>query len=203
MNRHNKSFEKSKNFGSAIKRLLKELSRYRIVIIIAIILAIASSILSIIAPDKLSELTDKISEGLIVKKDNMSKITNTITASFQNMNVTELLTSEQVSNEDKTILINIISSIEKGDKTQSINNFSKLSNELLNEILKRFTIDGNEINIEDQVKYLMILNTLDENSTPNELYKKIDEMPLSIQKSIKPSMNLDKIKTIVIIIAII
>lgn len=203
MPKHNKSFEKPKNFGTAIKRLLKELSRFRIVITIAVILAIASSILSIIAPDKLSELTDRISEGLIVKKDNMAEISNTITSNFQNLHIAELLASETVSNDDKAILINVISSMEKGDKSLSINYFSELSNELLSEILETFTIDGNEINTEDQVKYLMIINTLDENSTPNELYKKIDEMPLSIQKSIKPFMNLDAIKTIVITIAII
>ncbi len=57
--------EKAKNFKSAIKRLLKELKRYRILIIIALILAILSSMLSIFAPNKLSDLTDEIQKGLI------------------------------------------------------------------------------------------------------------------------------------------
>ena len=57
--------EKAKDFKSAIKRLFKELKGFRKLITIALILAILSSILSISAPNKLSELTDKISEGLV------------------------------------------------------------------------------------------------------------------------------------------
>lgn len=57
--------EKAKDFKSAIKRLLKELRGFRKLMIIAVILAIFSAILSIAAPNQLSKLTDKISAGLM------------------------------------------------------------------------------------------------------------------------------------------
>lgn len=57
--------EKAKDFKSAIKRLFKELKGFRKLITVALILAILSAVLSISAPNKLSELTDKISEGLM------------------------------------------------------------------------------------------------------------------------------------------
>lgn len=57
--------EKAKDFKSAIKRLFKELKGFRRLITVALILAILSAVLSISAPNKLSELTDKISEGLM------------------------------------------------------------------------------------------------------------------------------------------
>lgn len=56
--------EKAKDFKSAISRLFKELKSYKVTIIIAIILAVGSSILSILAPNKLSDLTDEIQAGL-------------------------------------------------------------------------------------------------------------------------------------------
>lgn len=56
--------EKAKDFKSAIKRLFKELKGFKIVIAVAIILAILSAVLSIVAPDQLSNLTDEISAGL-------------------------------------------------------------------------------------------------------------------------------------------
>ena len=56
--------EKAKDFKSAIKRLFGELKGFRKLIIVALILAIFSAVLSISAPNKLSELTNKISEGL-------------------------------------------------------------------------------------------------------------------------------------------
>ncbi len=61
--------EKAKDFKGAIKRLFKELKPFRILIITALILATLGSILSLVAPNKLSELTDTISAGLIVTKD--------------------------------------------------------------------------------------------------------------------------------------
>ena len=66
--------EKAKDFKGATKRLFKELEKQKILVIIAIILAIISAGISILAPDRLSSLTDKISEGLMVDKDGLQII---------------------------------------------------------------------------------------------------------------------------------
>ncbi len=65
--------EKAKDFKGAIKRLFKELSGFRWLIVISFILAILGAVLSIIAPDILSSLTDEIQKGLIGSMD-MGKI---------------------------------------------------------------------------------------------------------------------------------
>ncbi|OKZ56243.1 MAG: ABC transporter [Clostridium sp. 26_21] len=62
--------EKAKDFKSAVKRLIKELGKFKILIIIALILAIAGAVLSISAPDRLSKLTDEIQAGIIPKMEN-------------------------------------------------------------------------------------------------------------------------------------
>ncbi|MFQ9501889.1 MAG: ABC transporter ATP-binding protein [Clostridia bacterium] len=62
--------EKAKDFKSAVKRLVKELGKFKILIIIALILAIAGAVLSISAPDRLSKLTDEIQAGIIPKMEN-------------------------------------------------------------------------------------------------------------------------------------
>ena len=62
--------EKAKDFKSAVKRLVKELGKFKILIIIALILAIAGAVLSISAPDRLSKLTDEIQAGIISKMEN-------------------------------------------------------------------------------------------------------------------------------------
>ena len=56
--------EKSKNFGAAITRLIKELKNYRAKIIISTTVAITSTAIAIISPSFLSDLTDTISAGL-------------------------------------------------------------------------------------------------------------------------------------------
>lgn len=61
--------DKAKDFKGAMKRLFSELKPFKILIFIAIVLAILGSIMSIIAPNKLSDLTDEISKGLMGPMD--------------------------------------------------------------------------------------------------------------------------------------
>ena len=62
--------EKAKDFKSAVKRLLKELGKFKILIVIALVLAVAGAVLSISAPDRLSKLTDEIQAGIVPKVEN-------------------------------------------------------------------------------------------------------------------------------------
>ena len=66
--------EKPKDFKFATKRLIKELSKYKVLIVISLILAVVSAVISIVAPNKLSAMTDKITEGLMGTMD-MNAIT--------------------------------------------------------------------------------------------------------------------------------
>ena len=52
--------EKAKDFKGAMKRLFKELKSFRVLIAISLVLAILGAVLSIIAPNILSDLTDEI-----------------------------------------------------------------------------------------------------------------------------------------------
>lgn len=61
--------EKAKDFKGATKRLLKELNKFKVLITLSLVLAALGAILSISAPNQLSKLTDKISEGLVAPMD--------------------------------------------------------------------------------------------------------------------------------------
>ncbi len=58
------SAEKPKDLKKAIKDMIKYLNKYLPIIIVALVLAALSSVLSIIGPNHLSDLTDVITEGL-------------------------------------------------------------------------------------------------------------------------------------------
>ena len=83
-NRNNKANpnDKANNFSQSIKRLFSELKRFHFLIIISLILASLSSILSIVAPDQLSNLTDTISNGLVVNTKNLEEISTTVMQSL-------------------------------------------------------------------------------------------------------------------------
>ena len=64
------SLEKSKDFKGSMRRLIKSLSNWKVLMYTSLILAMISAILSLISPNKLSVLTDEITLGI---KPNISE----------------------------------------------------------------------------------------------------------------------------------
>ena len=122
--------EKAKDFKGAIKRLISELNVYKIFIIIAFTLAILGSILSILAPNRLSDLTDEISKGLVINQNNMEILTKKATQNLSEENLKEILPEILSPNlkEENIQKIMLDKNILKEDKE----NFTKILNELQN-----------------------------------------------------------------------
>ena len=70
---HTRIAEKPKNFSESMKKLFTKLKDFKISMLIAIILAALSSILTIIGPNRISDMTDEIAKGLLGPID-MDKI---------------------------------------------------------------------------------------------------------------------------------
>ena len=86
MPRPNRDVSKAKDFKGAIKRLLQELSDFKKLIIISLVLAALGAMLTIVTPNILSDLTDEISKGLVLNKDNFLKLTKEVTSSLNEEN---------------------------------------------------------------------------------------------------------------------
>ena len=190
--------DKSKDFVGSMKRLFKELKSFQILIAMALIFAILSSVLSIAAPNKLSKLTDTISEGLIVNVDEMQEISKKTTNNLQNINPQEIMKSTNLSVEEKT---NFMMVMQSSDKANMLDNLAKLSDNTLELIFKEFTINNQKISSIDQLKFLQLASTIKDKKDAKALYKKIDKMPKSIRKVIEPSMNMARIKKISLFLA--
>src|SRR5574344_373359 len=79
--------EKPKDLKVATSKLLKYLHNFMPFIIVALVLSCLSSVFSIVGPNKLSDLTDYISKGLIVNTDNITKISKSITDDLTEENI--------------------------------------------------------------------------------------------------------------------
>ena len=125
--------DKAKDFKKAIGRLFKELKDFKVLIFLSLILAVLGAILSILAPNKLSDLTDKISNGLVVNTSNMKKITTSITNSLNeeelqtkipkilDMNlssnsVKEIMASSTITNDEKKQFQEFLESMNTSDQ---------------------------------------------------------------------------------------
>lgn len=259
--RGNNTGEKPKNFKIAITRIIKELKSFKVLVVISLILAGLSSVISIMAPDRLSQMTDEISKGLVVNSENLetltTKITNNINedkltniipkiinADLSSENIQKILTSDKISSEEKEQFKNkllsstynnqmdmfkdilslsdnllellfketsynkiIISSTEQIEFLKTINNLQNEENKnisiptsIANILLEQIEIDNIPINPTEQAQFINEMSSLNKDTNVNILYSKIDSMPDNIQKVLKPKMNIDKIKSIALVL---
>ena len=190
--------DKSKDFVGSMKRLFKELKSFQILIAMALIFAVLSSILSIAAPNKLSKLTDTISEGIVVNSRNLEEVSERTKINLQNIKVDEILQSEDLTIEEKQDFLNALQFSSEDD---IVSNLSKLSDNTLKMIFKEFTVKNQKITTSDQIKFLEVASTVKDTSDVKALYKKIDEMPKDIKKVVVPIMDMTKIKKISLFLA--
>ena len=94
--------EKAKDFGKTIKRMIVEMKAFYALIIVAMIMSIAGSVLSVIAPDKLANITDEIAAGLVLDRE---KVIKTATELMQNPTSSSEIDGVTVSPEDKTVFV--------------------------------------------------------------------------------------------------
>jgi ATP-binding cassette subfamily B protein len=107
--------EKSKDFKGSIKRLFKSLDNWRYLVIISLILACLSAILALIAPNKLSNLTDTITLGL---QPNISEEI-----------INDIVNNPEISGEDKQLFTELITDT-KDSKNIDMNNILKRVDDL-------------------------------------------------------------------------
>jgi ATP-binding cassette subfamily B multidrug efflux pump len=248
--------EKPKDFMGSIKKLMKSLSSFKVLIFIALVLAALSSILSLIAPNKLSDLTDEITMGITINTSNMKELEEDLTKNISDIgnilgiNLDEKMiyrvNSYGISSEDKIKFNDTLKSISsnqelilkyfselpdsvldiiigdsiyndiyisKEDKITTIRAFSDIDvdNKKFNGIssfpdsMKKAlfpdtVIDGIEISTDDKVEFITLMAGSDSSSV-NEMYKVMENLPISVQKVIGPKMDMDKIKSIAILLA--
>ena len=132
MPRPNREVTKAKDFKGAIKRLLKELSGFKKLIIISLVLAALGAILTIVTPNILSDLTDEISKGLVLNKDNFQKLTKEVTSSLNEESISKVIDFSE-KNIGKVM---ISSNIPKDDLMKFQEIMAKLNDETNNKTFK-------------------------------------------------------------------
>lgn len=132
--------EKAKDFKSATKRLFKELKNFKVVILFALILAMMGAILTISAPDKLSELTDEISEGLVINKANMEEL---ISEMKESLGTKELeIDGQKISIEDQQECISKLGNItDKNDMNQIYKSIDEMPDSIKNVLKPAMNMD--------------------------------------------------------------
>lgn len=159
---NNGNVGKAKDFKGSIKRLVKELNQFKFLLIISLVLAVFGAILTIFTPNILSNLTDKIKDGLVVNADNITlifdkisenvdkdKLVNVIKYDLSDKNIDKIMELDYINDSDKDIFNEFISSKDK--------NIFDLPVSILNEIL----VDNDNISVSDQISFINIIKSND------------------------------------------
>lgn len=248
--------EKPKDFMGSIKKLMKSLSSFKVLIFIALVLAALSSILSLIAPNKLSDLTDEITKGITINTSNMKELEEDLTKNISDIgnilginldekiiyrvnssgissedkikfndtlksissnqelilkyfselpdSVLDIIIGDStyndiyISKEDKITTIRVFSDIDVDNK--KFNGISSFPDSMKKALFPDTVIDGIEISTDDKVEFITLMAGSDSSSV-NEMYKVMENLPISVQKVIGPKMDMDKINSIAILLA--
>ena len=192
--------EKPEDFALSIKKLMKSLSSFKILIFVAVILAALSSILSLVAPNKLSDLTDEISRGITINTTNMKELEDDLTSnvseigSILDINIDEntiyMVNTSNISDDDKALFNDTIKKI-SDDEDNAISVFCELPRSVLDIIVSDSTYNDIYISKEDKVNAILAFRDID---VSNRNYTGINKLPDSIKMALFPSTNIDGVE---------
>lgn len=182
------AMEQAKDFSGAIKRLFRELKPFHILIVISLILAALGSILSITAPDKLADLTNTISDGLVIKSDNLTELSNHITEKLSEESLKEklpavlnvqlnektiasILTDSSIDSEDKARFQEFLNKSKTMEAMDMMSAMGKLSPAILNKVLPDSTYESLKITSEEKQELLSSMENKNHISLSSNLQK--------------------------------
>lgn len=192
--------EKPEDFALSIKRLLWSLRDFKVLIFVALILAALSSVLSLVAPNKLSDLTDEISRGITINTTNMRELEDDLTSnvseigSILDINIDEntiyMVNTSNISDDDKSLFNDTIKKI-SDDEDNAISVFCELPRSVLDIIVSDSTYNDIYISKEDKVNAILAFRDID---VSNRNYTGINKLPDSIKRALFPSTNIDGVE---------
>ena len=119
--------ETSKNFGASMKRLFKSLDKWKYLFVTALVLAMISAILALISPNKLSDLTNIITDGI---KPNINETV-----------IKDIMQDKDISLEDKQKFNELLKNSKDKNEKELINEFDKLPKSIYNKVKPKINID--------------------------------------------------------------
>ena len=185
--------DKSKDFKGSMLRLFNNLDKWRNLLIICMVLALISAILSTIAPNRLSGVTNVISDGIKPNTENIKLISEKIYGNaiqkyiLSNTGIVDYQTKESEETDIKNIAIQ----------------FNSLPDEQKRLYLEDIEFNGTTITIDDELAFINVVSSMNETMVTEDLLSKLDNLPSSIKKHIEPKLNMQELKNKALVLAII
>lgn len=195
--------EKPANFKESLKKLALNMKKYWSLTLFALLLAGISAVIVIMAPNKLSTLTDEITKGLIPNTEMIAKLSTDITSNLNEENLEKvsinIINSESLSQNDKNSFFETMNQI-KTSKTEEelFSHILKLPSSILKILFPELIYNKTSINTDEQLKFLSLIGSVNEDTKREEILLVMDKFPSNIYNLIEPKIDIDIIKAIAI-----
>lgn len=179
-NKSSRNFDKPKEFKASLIRLIKELKSFKVLIIVSLTLAAIGSLIAIFTPNILSDLTDTISEGLVVNKDNLEEIATSVAENTNEETLMNIVSLNLDQTKINSVLANDNIALDKKEEFQNIladtdnivKNIRNIDEEILKVILSDTTYDGVNISVDEKIDLITDLKISD--NIANILFSEIE-----------------------------
>ena len=188
--------EKSKDFKGTIKRLFNNLDKWRKLLIISMLLALISAVLSTIAPNKLSDVTNVISDGIKPNVENLQEIAEKIygTAAKNFLEKNDRTKKKPVETKKEN---------QEEAQKQLIEQINKLPKEEKEKYLQPIKVKGKTISVDEQIKFMDIVSSMEEAEVTEDFLGKLEELPKTIKSLVEPKLEEKELQYRSLILAII
>lgn len=202
---------KPKDLVGTWKKLLGYCRRYLAVFMIAILCAAAGTVLTLIGPDKLSDMTDTITAGITPNTEaltelteaasenasaNMQEVSTAIAANLQSSTPKAItVNGSEISLADQRQTLSLLSGLEDPDAATMQDAMAQLPEAVTNALYSDVTIDGQTISAVDQRAAMEIMSGIDPEESEDAL-EAMDKLPDSVYSLIAPSIDMDKVQRI-------
>lgn len=202
---------KPKDLVGTWKKLLGYCRRYLAVFMIAILCAAAGTVLTLIGPDKLSDMTDTITAGITPNTEaltelteaasenasaNMQEVSTAIAANLQSSTPKAItVNGSEISLADQRQTLSLLSGLDDPDAATMQDAMAQLPEAVTNALYSDVTIDGQTISAADQRAAMDIMSGIDPEESEDAL-EAMDKLPDSVYSLIAPSIDMDKVQRI-------
>lgn len=202
---------KPKDLVGTWKKLLGYCRRYLAVFMIAILCAAAGTVLTLIGPDKLSDMTDTITAGITPNTEALTELTEAVSenAAANMQEVSAAIAANLQSSTPKAITVNgseisladqrqtlaLLSGVEDPDAATMQDAMAQLPDAVTAALYSDVTIDGQTISAADQRAAMDIMSGIDPEESEDAL-EAMDKLPDSVYSLIAPSIDMDKVQQI-------
>ena len=202
----NRVHEKSKDFKGAMKRLISNLNDWKLMMITALLLAMCSAVLALIAPNKLSDFADIIGDGLTPNINKLEKITERMSENFTHENLKDKLSTlvddTSLTVDEKRQVTEFFMNTHNFDQKQMLSRLVELPDNVLVYLFSDIKLDGIVVSSNDQVELLRLVTSVGDDFSNSSMLKLIDQMPDSINRLVKPRIDMLAVRDLAIFMGV-